>query len=54
MKIDEKYDGLRIDSVVPMINPQISRSLAQSLIKEGKILLNEKTVKASSKVSKGD
>ena len=54
MIIDEKYNGLRIDSVIPMINPKISRSLAQNLIKEGKILLNEKTVKVSSKVSTGD
>lgn len=54
MKIDEKFNGMRIDSVVPLINPNVSRSLAQSLIKDGKILLNDKTVKVSSKVLVGD
>mgnify|MGYP003292459158 CR=1 FL=1 len=54
MKIEEVYNGMRIDSVVPMINSKISRSLAQSLIKDGKILLNGKAVKVSSKVTSGD
>ena len=54
MKIDESYNGMRIDAVVPMINSKITRSLAQNLIKEGKILLNEKVVKVSSKVLTGD
>ena len=54
MKIEEKFNGMRIDSVVPLINEQISRSLAQSLIKDGKILLNGKCVKVSSKVFTND
>ena len=53
MKIEEKYNGMRIDAVVPQINDKISRSLAQELIKEGKILLDGKTVKVSSKVQEG-
>ena len=54
MKIEETYNGMRIDTVVPIINPKISRSLAQTLIKDGKILLNGKAVKVSSKVVSGD
>ena len=54
MVVDEKYDKMRIDSVIPLLNTKISRSLAQSLIKEGKILVNGKAVKVSAKVSAGD
>ncbi len=53
MKVEEKYNQMRIDSVIPLINDKISRSLAQSLIKENKILLDGKAVKVSTKVSTG-
>ncbi len=54
MVIDEKYNQMRIDSVVPLLNDKISRSLAQNLIKEERILVNGKTVKVSYKVCTGD
>lgn len=54
MKIDKMYNGMRIDVVVPMLNPKITRNMAQNLIKEGKILLNNKEVKVSSKVFEED
>ena len=54
MVIEEKYHGMRMDSVVTELNAKISRSQAQNLIKEGKILLNGKSTKASTKVKAGD
>ena len=53
MKIEENYNGMRIDAVVPMLNKEISRSQAQILIKEGKILVDSKKVKTSEKVKTG-
>ncbi len=54
MKVEENYHQMRIDAVIPLLDIRITRSLAQSLIKEGKILLNGKTVKVSTKVSTND
>ena len=42
MKIEEKYNGMRIDAVVRKIDDKISRSLEKELIKEGKILVDGK------------
>lgn len=53
MKIEENYNGMRIDAVIPMLNEEISRSQAQILIKEGKILIDGKKVKTSEKVKTG-
>ena len=54
MIIDESLDGMRIDNAIPKLNSKITRNAAQNLIKEGKILLNKKAVKVSTKVNTGD
>ena len=51
--IDESNSGKRIDVVVSDLEEKISRSIAQSLIKDGKILLDSKVVKTSQKVQLG-
>lgn len=51
--IDECNSGKRIDVVVSELEEKISRSLAQTLIKDGKILLDGKSVKTSQKVQLG-
>ena len=51
--VTETEDGMRIDSAVAALNENISRTLAGNLIKEGTILLDDKTVKVSAKVKVG-
>lgn len=48
--VNESEDGMRLDSAVCSLNENISRTVAQGLIKDGIILLDGKTAKASSKV----
>jgi 23S rRNA pseudouridine1911/1915/1917 synthase len=48
--VTENENGMRLDAAVSIINEEISRNVAQNLIKEGKILLDEKVAKASAKV----
>ncbi len=50
--ISEKEDGLRIDVAISMLDENISRTLAVNLIKDKKVLLDGKEVKASTKVKK--
>jgi 23S rRNA pseudouridine1911/1915/1917 synthase len=51
--VDENSNGIRIDAFVSKVNERISRTLAQTLIKDEKILLDGKKVKASIKVLTG-
>lgn len=51
--VTETEDGMRVDSAVAALNPNISRTLAGTLIKDGTILLDDKTVKVSAKVKVG-
>ena len=52
--VNEEFVGKRIDSVVSCINLNISRSMVQKLIEEGKIIVNGKTIKSSYKVLLND
>lgn len=47
--IDEKTGNNRIDKIIPILNPQITRQTAQKLIENGNITVNEKKVKVSYK-----
>lgn len=52
--IDEINQNNRIDKIIPIINPEITRQLAQKLIESGNITVNEKKVKVSYKPSLGE
>lgn len=50
----EDNDGERVDKVMSSLSDSMSRSYIQKLIKDGKVLVNGKQVKASFTVSEGD
>ncbi len=50
----EDNDGERVDKVMSSLSDSISRSYMQKLIKDKKVLVNGKAVKASFTVSEGD
>ena len=52
-EITSTNDGERIDTFISNTFDDISRSLAQDLIKNGEILLDGKKVKVSTKVHEG-
>lgn len=52
--VDEELVGIRIDKAVSQKDLSISRSVVDKLIKDGKILVNGKTTKASYKLNLKD
>ena len=52
--VDEEYNGSRFDQAVNRKFPDISRTLAQEMIKNGEITVNGAVVKASQKLKNGD
>ncbi len=52
--VPEELDDERIDAVVASLSDDHSRSYLKSLIKDGSVLLNGKTVKPSTKVHEND
>lgn len=50
----EEQAGMRIDKVLAKLQPDMSRSYLQKMIKEGNVAVNKKVVKANYKVEKGD
>ena len=52
-KVTLLYEGFRLDNFVSSIDDRISRTMAQTLIKSGEILLDGKVAKVSSKVHEG-
>lgn len=50
----EHQEGMRIDKVLTELQPDMSRSYLQKMIKEGNVIVNQKVVKANYKVEKGD
>ena len=53
-KIGEENVNYRIDKLVPILNENVTRMLAQKLLNEGKILVNDKKEKPSYKVKVND
>lgn len=53
-KITEELDGERIDKALGSLVDSLSRSFIQKFIKDGKVTVNDVTVKASFKVSTDD
>ncbi|MCC8140099.1 MAG: RluA family pseudouridine synthase [Lachnospiraceae bacterium] len=54
LTVEEQQDGERLDRALSALLPEQSRSYLQSQIREGNVLLNGKSVKASTRVECGD
>lgn len=53
-KIGEENVNYRIDKLIPILNKDITRAMAQKLLEDGKILVDGKKVKSSYKVKLDD
>ncbi len=51
--VDEENNGIRIDKYLSTIQSELSRNYIQKLIEEGKVLMEDKPVKANLKVKSG-
>ena len=54
LEVTPDFDGKRIDQCLAASFSDCSRSFLQKLLKDGKVSINGKTQKASSKVTAGD
>lgn len=53
-RIQEETQNIRLDKVITILNPELSRSMIQKLLEDGKILVNNKQEKASYKTKLED
>lgn len=54
IKVNDEFEGKRIDAYISSVDTQLSRTMIQKLIQEKNIKVNGKIVKASYKVISGD
>lgn len=53
-KIENETQNIRLDKVITILNPELSRSMIQKMLDDGKILVNNKQEKASYKTKLKD
>ena len=54
IKVNDEFEGKRIDAYISSVDTQLSRTMIQKLIEEKNIKVNGKIIKASYKVISGD
>lgn len=54
LRIDDSHQGERLDRVLPILYPDLTRTQFQNLIETAQVLVNEKETKSSYKVVSGD
>ena len=53
-RIQSETQNIRLDKVITILNPELSRSMIQKMLEDGKILVNNKQEKASYKTKLED